>query len=196
VNVIGPLSLPEKCAVLPAVSGRRLAELRWLTRALVETDHAVTRLQQWAANGGLDRPAPDCREIVVYHGDEPMLADVVQALNYLAPPARDYVLETAAIVGTGWTTRGWAGRIGPVADRARIIVLSGASRDHRDVFELMLHECAHTWLEANIGPTASAAGAMALHEYAFAQGFAPRLTAEVERIESRARCLARIWGAR
>ena len=148
----------------------RMGAPAWLTPELVaSTPTATEHLANWLEADGLNRPMPDLHREVSFHGDVELLAPLCDALAVVAPPARDFVLSVAAFVGTGWSTRGWTGRI---PSWPRVVVLSGASRDAAAIQDTVLHEAAHVWLEALPEPvTISAAGEQGLFALAEREGW-------------------------
>jgi len=143
--VIGVLALPQRWALLPDVDPRRLVRCPWLTYGLVQTTVAIDRLRAWFGRGGLDAQPP-ASSLVRYIGDTEMAAAVRDALDRIAPAARDYVIRHAIVIGVGWSSAGWTG--GRLPDHRVCIVVSGRSRDATCIRGIALHEMAHTWLES------------------------------------------------
>ncbi len=181
-----------------AINGRAFCAgpARWLTRELVLTEAAVERLRAWCVGGGFDRPAPDIRSTAKYYGDASLLPIVVDALGILAPPARDFVLDHAAIYGAGWDSYAWIGAQPKPADQ--IIVIDGSRRDDKAIRQTMLHELAHCWLldlprHAHI----TAAQTVDFEASCLAAGRVPfRATAQSRTDEWQATALAADWARR
>ena len=165
----------------------------WLTDTFVRTKEARARLAAWLDEGGLDRAAPDVREAVGFYGDDPMLAPVVDAICCLPPPARDFVLDTATIVGTGWSTRGWTGSSNFASKTPRLIALSGATRDPETITHVTLHETAHVWLEPIPAALITSAGKVGLTEHGIAAGWIDQMQEYKDRVEIRAETLTSEW---
>jgi hypothetical protein len=187
------MTLFERIALLaPAMTPRDVAagRARWLQDELVCTEHARERLRAWVLAGGLSRPAPDVRARLQYYGDVEVLPIVVRGFQRMAPPARDYVLEHAAIVGVGWSTYGWTAAAIPATPH--VIVLSGARRDDAAIEHTVLHEAAHCWLEATpagIRPASAEIAASAARAGGKTTGMDPK----VARKETRAEALVGLW---
>lgn len=193
------LTLAERMALVPGISARRLLT-PWLNSALVATDDARERLRAWY--DASDRLAGDqdpIRERVVYYGDPEMLDPIVEALGMMAPPARDFVMSCAFIVGVGWSRGGWThgGQFRPQRDR--IIVLSGRNREARLVRNCMLHEAAHVWLESQSdAPVLSEHLFSLLFEHHAAKNgdsWRSDFVAKGREEEKRAESLAAVWAA-
>jgi len=191
------LSLEERHAVLPGVPARCLVHgMPWLRGPLVSTEHAIARLRAWVAGGGLQRPAPDIRKALPLYGDTEVLPAVIVALELMAPPARDYVLQEATILAAGWGTLAWTGGT-PLGSRPHVIVISAHARNLAAVSRLMLHEAAHCWLEKPSVPCTSAVDQDALPSLLAALEDGAQLQAQfsarTEHKEALARTLANLW---
>ena len=163
----------------------------WVDDNHLCTDDAKARHRQWCLDGGLMRPAPDVRETIQYFGDPPVLPIVVAALESIAPPARDYVLATTQFISTGWSTYGWTNA--SPSTRHQLVVLSCERRDPMAIWEVVLHECAHVWLEATRVAAATTVGQINLREESLRAGWHPELSRAITLIESRAKRLASTW---
>lgn len=168
-------------------------EPAWLCNELAATDVARERLRAWCEAGGLDRPAPELAQALRFYGDSEMFSPVVEAFNRMAPPARDFVLAHALVLGTGWTTAGWTGSASFARERSRVILLSGASRDADAVMRTTLHEAAHVWCEPETEGLVSAVGEGALELLAYTEGWHDQIRHHRRRIEFRACSLAKRW---
>jgi hypothetical protein len=149
-------SLESKLELLGnALSGAEFyaGPARWLRNELVSTAAARDRLRAWAVAGGLRRPER-CGTSLRFCGDRTVNVAAILALNMLAPPARDYVLDKTVVVGSGDETHGFAARFpaAPSANEARLVVLTCGSPEGNPVLteiavRVALHEFAHVWLE-------------------------------------------------
>lgn len=126
--------------------------LPWLQPPLVATEAARERLTAWALAGGLRRPKPDTTTLEFY-GDRSVKVAAIMALDVMAPPARDYVLNNVLVLGVGVTTEGWCGNLAGRPLRKIVALARGANKDNNDgayyARRIALHEFSHAWLESD-----------------------------------------------
>ena len=170
----------------------------WLCQQLLATEAAIDRFRTWLAGGGLERPAPNVRERLRYFGDEEMFPALVSAIDAMAPPAREWMLDRAVVFGCGWSSAGWAG--GAASDLAtrRVVLVSGHHRHEEALRGITWHEAGHCWLESPervITPHESQ-NFNRLHAATIAHPDFQRLATQQKRqVEHRANCLAAVWAA-
>jgi hypothetical protein len=144
--------LEDRVALLAGqASAREVCQgLPWLRRPLVATDAARERLKAWALAGGLSRPKRDTSKLEFY-GDLGANVAAVMALDVMAPPARDFVLDNVVVLGVGVTTEGWCGNLAGRPFRKVVALSRGANRDNNEgayyARRVALHEFSHAWLE-------------------------------------------------
>jgi hypothetical protein len=194
------LSIDEKCALGLGISARRIVhEMPWLTRPLVATEAARARLATWLGSGGLDRArrtAHEIRATLAFFGDIEMLPAVVAAFERMAPPACDYVMGKAFIIGVGATTDGWTSAAEFPRTHRQIIALNGARPDFEQLRKTTAHEAAHVWLEEEVPIVLSHEKHRAnLREACRADGTLQVFEGYIEAVEARARELAACWNA-
>lgn len=126
--------------------------LSWLRPPLVATEAGRERLKSWALAGGLSRPTPDTTKLR-FVGDPAIQVSAIQALDTMAPPARDFVLDNVIVFGAGVTIDGCCTAV-PDQPALRWVVLGrGVAKEVSDpgavcyARRVALHEFAHAWLE-------------------------------------------------
>jgi hypothetical protein len=144
--------LEDRMALLAGQASARdvCHHLPWLRRPLVATESARERLTAWALAGGLSRPKPDTTALQFY-GDKGARVSAIMALDLMAPPARDYILDNVMVFGVGVTSVGWCGTVAGALPRRIVALSQGANEDNNDgayyARRIALHEFAHAWLE-------------------------------------------------
>lgn len=195
------LTLEDRVKLLAGkVSMRQLAggAAAWLRPELVRTAAARDRLRAWCEAGGLERPPMSRDEIVdqlSYVGPPYMGVAVALAVESMAPPARDYVLDHVQFIALGEHHAGWiAGVRTPRLEARQTIAIAGVQNDSAGTFmarRTTLHECAHAWLEPSSLPPTVAMQRQAAKAAASAAG--KLYSAADIPIELRAWSLAEVW---
>lgn len=149
-------SLEDRLALLAGQASARdvYHGLEWLRPPVVATEPSRERLRAWVLGGGLTRPKPDTTTIEFLGDDVEIKVAAILALEAMAPPARDYILENVLVVGIS-VSSGW---MAPLTRRAQsrklITVLSYGCKENDPARtfrarRIALHEFAHCWLESN-----------------------------------------------
>lgn len=156
--------LEDRIALLAGQASARdvCHNLPWLRPPLVATESARERLKAWALAGGLARPKPDTTGLR-FIGDRAINVSAIQALDTLAPPARDFILDNVIVFGAGVTIDGCCGTLPPWPALKVVALRRGVAPDVHDPGEafyarrIALHEFAHAWLEPVVtwGPSAT-----------------------------------------
>ena len=188
-----PPAIPRECRQILASLAPHL---------LTATDGARERLGAWQARPPGAPESPEAlwarlRDRVGFYGDDEMLPPVVEALFAVPAPVREVLLPDVAIIGVGWSTRGWCSPAmapGP----AFLIVVSGAAQNAPDVEHSVRHELGHLWLKAPrpILPAKTARGQAMVRAVAEAERWSviPAVDARYAREERLAEAMAVLWG--
>jgi hypothetical protein len=194
----GLLGLQPREDLTPAARAKELPA--WICRELVATEAARDRLRGWVEAGSHSPTADDVVRRTRFLGDFGIRQVVLETLHKrVAPPAAYFLLERAFFVGIGFSAEGMTAMCSaPPGPSMAAVLICGASRDPRQIRNVVLHELAHAWLLPDgsdpVEAVSSISAATILGAASDPEWMA-RLRRNLELSERQADALARAWGA-